>query len=62
MHQTKINGLHVMQDADNQGRTASMQTSASRTGIAQVVRKKVITVDTYNSGMYKIWVWSSIGN
>jgi hypothetical protein len=45
MHQTEMNGLHVMQDADNQGRKASMQTSASRTGIVQVVRKKVIAVN-----------------
>jgi hypothetical protein len=57
MHQTEINGLHVMQDANNQGRTASMQTSASRTGIVQVVWKKVFAVNIYhNSGMHKIWV------
>jgi len=57
MYQIDINGLHVMQDADNQGRTASMQASASRTGIVQVVRKKVIAVNMYhNSGMHKIWV------
>jgi hypothetical protein len=57
MYQIDINGLHVMQDAENQGRTASMQTSASRTGIVQVVRKKVIAVNMYhNSGMHKIWV------
>jgi len=57
MHQTEINSLHVMQDADNQGRTASMQTSASRTGNVQVVWRKVIAVNMYhNSGMHKTLV------
>jgi hypothetical protein len=57
MHHTEINGLHVTQDADNQGRTPSMQTSASRTGIVQVVRRKVIAVNTHsNLGVHKIWV------
>jgi hypothetical protein len=56
MHQTEINGLHVKQDADNQGRTAWMQTSASKTGIVQVVGKKVFGVNMYHnySGMHKI--------
>lgn len=55
MHQTEINGLHVMQDADNQGRTASMQNWDHSSG------KKEIAVNMYhNSGM--IWVWGSTGN